>query len=236
MKTCTRLLFAWVLSLWVFAPVSAEHHKPHTPVVMVVGSGIVAGTPDRVEFQVGVTSRNLRAARALEENSNIVKLLQKVLSEHGVESQQVQTVRFDVSPEYDHRNNQPPPLIGYRVNHMLSVTHDDISTAGVLLDALVATEASELQAVRFSVADPSPLLEQARALAVADARARAETLAETAGLRLGPVRRITEDVNNPAQPMMEMSMRTLADSAVPIAHGEQDFSVQVTVVFELLQP
>jgi uncharacterized protein YggE len=91
--------------------------------------------------------------------------------------------------------------------------------------------ANTLHGIRFGQA--SPPYDQARQLAVQDARSRAETMAAAAGLRLGAVLEISEaGVDSPA-PMMRMG--AVQDMAVPLAGGEVTLSAQVRMVFELIQ-
>ena len=52
---------------------------------------------------------------------------------------------------------------------------DDVAKLGTALDALAGAGANQMNGISFSIGDPAPLLDKARADAVADARARAET-------------------------------------------------------------
>ena len=73
-----------------------------------------------------------------------------------------------------------------------------------------------------------------RANAVADARHKAQILAEAAGVTLGPVRSITDLHQGGGRPVMAMEMAR--SSAMPIEAGELSFSHSVQVVFDLVVP
>ena len=211
----------------------SNHHSARGATVTVVGSASVAGVPDTITFQTGVTTSDVSAATALSQNTRVSASIRDVLTRHGVEEKQVQTARFDVNPVYDRATgNEQPRLAGYRVTHVLSVKFSDIDGAGALLDALIKTGSNVLQGVQFSVAEPAPLLTQARTLAVKDAVKKATTLAAAADRRLGSIRGIVEGGGG-HQPLAGGAMEMRAMAAVPIAAGEQTFSVNVTVVFEL---
>jgi hypothetical protein len=85
--------------------------------------------------------------------------------------------------------------------------------------------------IGFDIAVPAPLLDKARAQAVADARARAETYAQAAGVTLGPIMSISESAGEaPSRPLY----RAMALAApVPVAPGEQSVTADVTVVWEI---
>ena len=79
------------------------------------------------------------------------------------------------------------------------------------------------------------MIKQARVAAVRDARSRAETLADAAGVDLGEVLEISEQSFIPG-PMpvarAEMAMASAAD-AVPIATGENSYRVNVHMSFAI---
>ena len=235
MKLLNRLFCTVCISLLCVCGVFAESQKGrHAPSVAVVGSGSVAGVPDTIQFQVGITTSNKSAAVALDENSDVSAQLRKVLLGHGVAERQMKTAQFDVSPVYERATgNEQPRLTGYRVTHSLSVSYTELDNAGALLDALIKAGSNVLHGVRFSVSEPQTLLTQARKLAVDDAIARATTLAEAAGRKLGPIRRIVEGNVPSGGPRFDGAMEMRTMSAVPIATGEQTFSVDVTIVFAL---
>jgi uncharacterized protein YggE len=76
-------------------------------------------------------------------------------------------------------------------------------------------------------------MDEARRLAVADARTKAELYAEAAGVTLGDLVTLNEGGGGSSGPFMaEMSM---ARSAVPVAAGELDVSATVNVVYSIAE-
>ena len=53
---------------------------------------------------------------------------------------------------------------------------DDIARLGAALDTLVGAGANQMNGIGFDIATPAPLLEKARAQAIADARATGRDL------------------------------------------------------------
>jgi uncharacterized protein YggE len=87
-----------------------------------------------------------------------------------------------------------------------------------------------MNGISFSIREPAPLLEKARAQAIADARARAQTYTKAAGVTLGAILSISENGGNePPRPIMYR----MASAAPPVAAGEQSVTAGVSVVWEI---
>jgi len=121
----------------------------------------------------------------------------------------------------------------YTASNDVEITIRRLDDAGKILTAATSAGANQMYGLRFEIEDPAPLLEEARKRAVADARARAERLAQFAGVRLGPAVSIVEtDSGSVPGPMPMFAMRSKAADA-PIERGELTVSTSVQVVYEL---
>jgi uncharacterized protein YggE len=121
-------------------------------------------------------------------------------------------------------------LSGYQASNEITLRLDDISRAGIILDAMAGAGANQMNGIGFAIAQPEPLLEKARVEAIADARRRAETYAKAAGVTLGPILSISESPDQAGpRPVFRMAMA----QAVPVAPGEQSLHAEVTVVWEI---
>ena len=85
----------------------------------------------------------------------------------------------------------------------------------------------------IDIQNKDELMNAARKQAIEDARHRAETYAAAANVAVGPVTSIQEMQTGYPQPMMNARAFAVADA--PIATGEQEISVQVSVTY-LLRP
>lgn len=201
--------------------------------ISMTGHGEIKAVPDQVQVNAGVTSSAPTAAAALTANTTRMKSVFDTLRKMGVPERAIQTINFSVSPQYTGgANNERPRLTGYQVNNEVSVRLDDVSKLGAALDALVTAGANQMNGINFSIREPAPLLEKARAAAVADARARAETYARAAGVTLGPVQSISEGGSVPPRPMYK-AMAMMAERSVPVAVGEESVTADVSIVWEI---
>ena len=105
-----------------------------------------------------------------------------------------------------------------------------------MLDAGLEAGATGLDGVTFLLADEAAAAEEARRAAVADARRRAETIADAAGGRLGPLRGMVEGAPPVPGPWREarMAMAASADAPTPVLPGRIEVSVTVTAEWEIL--
>jgi len=123
------------------------------------------------------------------------------------------------------------------VRNSLSVRVRDISNVGAVLDKSVTLGVNEGGDIRFSNANPSAVIEQARIKAVKQAVAKANTLATAAGVKTGKLLEISEQSFNPRPMSMASAGRSLARTAeaVPVAAGENTYKVMVNVTFAIDQ-
>jgi uncharacterized protein len=196
--------------------------------ITVTGTGHVQTIPDEAEFSVGVTTKGQTAREALAANSARMRALIEALKGAGVADRDVQTQDVSVSANYEANGKEG----GYSARNSLSVRITELDRAGAILDAASRAGANEVYGPSLSQSDREGL--EARALkdAVANARKRAEALADAAGVSLGDVTAISEQ-SQPDGPVFAMAERAAADSKVPIEPGREEITASVTVTFAI---
>ncbi len=204
--------------------------------VTVTGTGKVTYTPDMAHVAVGVCSDGKTAAEAWQKNAEAVRKVFAALKAYGVEPRDLKTTHLDVSPRYAPRKDREPELVGYRVAYDLSVTVRKLDDLGRVLDGLVENGANRRMNIAFASADADRLLEQARRNAVADARHRADLYVTGAGAALGQVVSISDGQSMPWRSLQYEHVAKAAPAGLPIAAGEQEMSVSVTVTFAIGHP
>ena len=226
-----RTLLMMLLGFSVSAP-AAELART----ISVAGQGKVSAAPDIVYIRTGVTTESREAQAALAENSRAMQRLLALLQQRGVADRDVRTTNFSVEPIA--KRNKPSTGVefsGYRVDNQVHVRLQDVEQLGEILDALVAAGSNRVAGIEFALRDPARILEEARKQAIADARARAEVYADSAGVRVGSVISISE--HSAQAPRPQTSVRHMAleqASTVPVAPGMQEVLASVTVVYALL--
>ena len=223
-----RLLPGLVLVCALSLPALAA--DPHT--ITMTGHADIKAVPDIATVNAGVTTNGPTAAAALAANSTRMNQVFAALKTLGVPDRNIQTSGFSISPQYTNGDNSNPRhLTGYQVSNDVSVRLEDVARVGAALDTLVSAGANQMNGIGFDIANPAPLREKARIQAVADARARAQTYAQAAGVSLGSIVSISEGGGETApRPMFRMMAMA---APTPIAPGEQSVTADVTVVWEI---
>lgn len=222
-----RVLSALVLSAALSLPALAE--STSVPSVYATGTGTVEVQPDMASLSIGVTTQGDTAAAALTANSEAVAAIMVRLKAAGIEDRDMQTSNLYLNPNWAGYDTGTPVISGYIASNMLTVNVRAMDKLGAVLDSAVSDGANTLNGVTFGVADPGPVLDEARKEAVADARARAELLATAAGMKLGKIISITEGTPDP----MAYPMYDAASTPVPMAGGELGLSASVTIQYEI---
>jgi hypothetical protein len=206
------------------------------PSLTVTGTGESHGKPDFAQVQVGVVTEALTAAEALKKNNEAMGQLIVMIRKRGIEEKDFQTTQFNVTPRYKYDKNQqePPKIAGYQVVNEVRVKVRNLTVLGAFLDETVSLGANQVRGISFGVAEPVQLMDEARRKAMADAQRRARVYAEAAGLKIGKPTRIEEQAGGRPGPYPVARMDAAAASAVPVATGEQTFSVSVTVSYAII--
>src|SRR5688500_6401173 len=159
-----------------------------------MGTGEVRAKPDIAFITIGVTRRADTARETLTQNNVAMMEIMDHLKQAGIEPKDIQTSNFSVNPAYQHDNQgqHPPKIIGYDVSNQVTVTMRKLGDIGTILDDVVSKGSNQIYGIAFSIADPQPLLDEARRLAIADAMRKSRLYAESAGIALGPIVSILE--------------------------------------------
>jgi uncharacterized protein len=228
-----RLLSALILSSALALPAAANAEEQVTRSISVTGTGMVESAPDMATLMIGVTTQGTSAAEALAENSKATEAVIARLTASGVEARDMQTSNLSINPNWTGYDSSTPTISGYVASNMLTVRVRALDTTGAILDAAVADGANTLNGMTFGLADPEPAYNEARKEAVADARAKAELLAEAAGVKLGPVLSISDAgaMTDPAP----MYRDAVAASPVPVQGGELGLVANVSVTWQIAE-
>jgi len=219
-------------------PQTVEPLVPASGAVLEVGArGMVRRVPDLATVRAGVTTQAATAAAAMAENADRTARVVAALRRAGVAERDLSTATVQLQPQYRYGENVAPTITGYQAVNGVSVRFRDVAKAGTVLDALVAAGANQIDGPSLSFDRPDAALDEARADAVAKARARAELYARAAGLRVDRIVSITEAGQDTGgspdpRPMFRMAANS-AQAASQVLPGETEISATVNVRFLL---
>ncbi len=201
--------------------------------ITVVGTGTASGAPDVAHITAGVETQAPSIQTAVSDNQTQMAALLDALKGLGIADKDLQTNNFSVYTE------QKPASDGtagntqmiYHVTNQVQVTVRDVSQLGKVLDKAVAAGANNIYGVNFSVGDTTQLEAAARTKAVADAKSRAESLAQLNGVQLGDVISVSEVINNSGVYPALSAAKGLGGGGTPIQPGELEVSMSVQITY-----
>ncbi|MGO6981929.1 SIMPL domain-containing protein [Rhizobium leguminosarum] len=240
--TRTVLMTALLALPLAAAPAFAQEAKPREPVISVTGDGESSVAPDMAIVNLAVVKQAKTAREALDENNKAMNDVLAALKSGGIAERDLQTSGFSIQPQYNYPQpvdgQQPPPqLIGYQTINSVIVRLRDLAKLGAVIDQSVTLGINQGGEIQFTNDKPDAAIEEARKAAVADAVKRAKTLSEAAGVKLGRILEINENVPRAMpQPVYRATMmKEASDAAVPVQGGENNYNVSVTVTFAIEQ-
>jgi len=198
---------------------------------VVTGEGRVSVVPDVADLRLGVSIARLTVVEARQDAASTMASILAAVEAAGVTKPDVRTSLLSVQPRYDYRDGKPPELSGYELANVVEVTVRDLAKLGDVVDGSLKAGATSMDSLTFRLADPAPAEREARILAMANARSRADVLAEAAGLAITGVASVVEGgAMPPPRPFAKAErMMMAADSATPVESGSLEVAVSVTV-------
>jgi len=204
--------------------------------VTVNAEGVVQVTPDAVRINASVSLVAGTSAQALSKTSTAAAKVRAALVAKKIATKDIKTTSISVYPEYNYTQDKGSVQIGYRASQSFEVIVRNATSAGAVVDDVVAAAGDDVQiqgATPF-VLDSAKATASARAAAVANARAKAKSYAELLDVKLGKVTYLVEN-SSPVSYAPIMGVAKAADTgATEIDLGNQDVTVSITIRWSLL--
>jgi uncharacterized protein YggE len=206
--------------------------SPDEGSIVVSGTGRVAVEPDVADLRLGVLVARSTIDEARTEAASTMAAILAALTAAGVQRSDVRTALLSAQPRYDYSNDKPPTLAGYELANVVQVVVRDLTSLGTVVDGTLRAGATSMDSLSFRLADPAPAEHEARLRAMAEARARAEVLAEAGGLSLVSVASIVDGVaDGPPMPLAKAERMMAADASTPVEAGSIEITATVTVTY-----
>jgi uncharacterized protein YggE len=169
--------------------------------IWVSGTGEVSVTPDIAILQVGVQAKEETVLEAQEQASEAMEKVLRALTGSGVKDEDIQTQYFRIRQDtrWDSFNDEEE-ITGYEVTNTVTAKIRDIDNVGDIINAAVIAggDLVRINDFSFTVEKPEAYYDEARELATADAKAKAEKLAKQTGVKLGDPTYISESGYTPS--------------------------------------
>jgi uncharacterized protein len=206
--------------------------------VIAHGEGHVSVRPDQVRIQIGVTTQAASAQETATQNAKQSAAVIAELKQQLGAAAEFQTTNYSIYPMYRNQSGGGKPSIsGYQANNTVEVRLSDITMAGKVVDMATKSGANQVQGIHFSLKDEQKARGEALQKAATQARANAQALASSLGLKV--VRLVKIEDGQPVRvvpvrsEIMMMSRQAADTTPTPVEAGDIDIRATVTVTAEI---
>ena len=218
----------------------AEPLPPAPPrTISVTGEARAEFVPDQAILSGQLVSKAKQLSAAKEENDKMVKRVLAIAKEFDLPKDKISASNVYITPDlvWD-QNTQKQNKIGYIVTRNLTLTMDKMAIHERVLSALLEGGIDQINGVNFTLANPEGHADTLRVKALQNAHARAQMLAEAAGVTLGKVILISTNqaAMQPPLPMMagrSLGMMKQDSSVAPSVPGLVSLEESIFVTYEL---
>ena len=199
--------------------------------VTVEATGLVKVVPDAVQFNFSVFAIDASSSGALKRANELASQAREALDKANVDKDEIATQSINIYPEYSYSQDGVQNLVGFRATQSFAVTLRDTTSAGEVVDAVVASVGTDL-----SIDTLAPILinskdaaEQARENAIKIAKKKAEDYAKLLNVKLGPVISVREFATSNVVPQPWLRADASAGEAAKtvVDLGTQEVSITI---------
>ena len=253
MSEIGRWLGAALLAAAVFSglPLAGQEavagHPGAVPSLTVAGQGEARVAPDEATVRLGVLAQQASAGAAQQAVNRVVAAVLEAVRRLGVRAEQIQTSELSLSPVFApvrpgqqglDGEAQEPRIVGYQASNTVTITLEKLDQVGAVIDAGLGAGANRLEGVGFGLRHDEAARQAALREAVAQARAKAATLAAAMHVRLAEVLEVQEEGAAVAPPpRLEVpriaAMASAAEVGTPVSSGQVAVSAGVVVRYRI---
>ena len=258
----TQVRNATRVALWLLVALLAASLVYVLSSVRFIGAGIAPGntitvsgygesfsTPDIATFSYSVVSLKPTVAAAQTDATTKANATLAYLKSAGVDEKDIQTSGYSINPQYDYIQDAcingscgsgRQVLRGYEVRQTTTVKVRDTQKAGDLLAGVGDKGATEVSGLQFTFDKPEQGQLEARGKAIADAKTKADELADELGVSIVRVVSFSESSGGYPTPyaygrggVTNMAMDSKVEIAPQISVGQNQVSSSVSVTYEI---
>lgn len=179
---------------------TSKQNTSQTHVIEVTGVGHAYAQPLLVTVILGVSTTASTASQAVKSNSQAMAQVMAAIQQLGIADTEIETSTYTLRPQYSRDQPTERRLIGFEVTLLTKVT-TSTAQVGALLDKTVEAGANQINSILFTFPRKKrhELEVEARRIAVADAQAKAKTIASSLGVNIIGVKSAVEGrISSPA--------------------------------------
>lgn len=247
LATQSAIALAIVLTLFVFVKfvdaVSNLNKSKSESVASITVSGLGESfaIPDTAVIDFTVSADGVTVGEAQSKVTDLVGKSLEAIKGIGIDDKDVKTVSYVSNPKYSgtacsyytcRYENQK--IIGYTLSETIEVKVRDTNNTSAVLESLGSLGVTTISGPNYTVDDEDMVKAEARALAIVDAKEKAEVLAKDLDVRLVRITNFSENGDMPYYFAKDsMIMTSGAESAPSVPTGENKFTSTVSITYEI---
>lgn len=230
MKKFFLIVLALILINSTFFSNSLASEEPK--IISVSGNATIAVEPDRAILHIGVSSNNKKVEVAQEECNTKINAIIAALKAQGIKEEDIKTSRYSIYPLQDYNSQL---IKSYQVENILLLTVHDIKTIGNIIDLAVENGANNSNNISYENTKAESLYLESLALAVQNAREKAEAIAKALGTEIDGVSTVNEQNNYPYYPtssFKSMAYEDAGSTEILVSDLQVGANIQVSFILK----
>jgi len=206
-------------------------------VIEVEGDSEISVEPDQAEVWAGVSVVKLTAEDAQNEANAVINDIIEGLRAEGIADEDIKTERLSLYEERQWENGKST-VVGWRATQTLKIKTTDLTKVGKIVDVAVDNGANQINNINFELSEEKEQEYKKQALAEAtnNAKEKAETIADSLGVKLGKIKSVSEAeyyFRPYAYPMAEVAVEKAVAEAAAIMPGKVDVTAHISLVYNI---
>lgn len=207
-----------------------------TTLFQVSGEGKATAIPNTATLSFGVTKISSSVADAQTQLNTATTNILNSMKSLNIDTKNITTTNYSVNPNYNFTSGSQT-ITGYTVTQNIEVKVSPIEKVSRAVDIATQNGANIIGNITFVLDDKTQedTQSKARQQAINNAKQKAQSLAQAAGMHLGKIVDVQENVNaNPIlmRPTTLLKTDTTASEPTQLPTGESTYTTTVTLSYE----
>ena len=183
----------YVLIVFIIALIALTGCQQGENTIDVAGNSEISADPDEAEIFAGISILKPTAEEAQAEANKVINDIIDSLKNKEISEDDIETERLNLYEEKTWENKKSR-VIGWRATQTLKIKTTDLTKVGLIVDVCVSNGANQISSINFGLSEEKEqeYKQEALAKATKNAKAKAETIAESLGVRLGKIKTVSE--------------------------------------------
>ncbi|MBI4837302.1 MAG: SIMPL domain-containing protein [Candidatus Portnoybacteria bacterium] len=204
--------------------------------ITVSGQGKILAKPDIGRVDLSALTESKTVADAVSENNQNMNKVVRAMKKAGISENDLKTAVYNINPKYQYTSGKSS-IIGYEVVQTLAVKIRELDKSSEILDAAATAGANQIGSLSFTIDDPEKIKEEATQKAIANAKEKAGTMAQSLGIKLGRIIGFDEN-SEPTLSSLYYGLGgrgSAAESALApeVQVGQNEITVSVNLTYEV---